>query len=214
MTASALIGRQREVQVLTDLLGNASAAGRSVALIGDPGIGKSALLGAAAEQARRSGFRVLAATGVQSEAQLPFAGLHQLLRPVLVSADRLSPAHRDALLSAFGLSTGPQPDLFLIALAAESLLAAVAADRPVAFLADDVQWFDPQTQEVLTFMARRAGPHPVVIIGAVRTGHPVSYVTAGLPELELHGVDDAAAEEILRPHAGALGPGDRLRIQR
>src|SRR5262249_11920150 len=123
MTASALVGRQREVEILTALLGNASAAGRSLVLIGDPGIGKSALLSAASEQARTSGFRVLAATGVQSEAQLPFAGLHQLLRPVLVSADMLPPAHRDALLSAFGVSAGPQPDLFLIALAAESLLA-------------------------------------------------------------------------------------------
>src|SRR6516165_582772 len=214
MTASVLIGRQREVQVLTDLLGNASAAGRSVVLIGDPGIGKSALLGAAMEQARGSGFRVLAATGVQSEAQLPFAGLHQLLRPVLVSADRLPPAHRTALLSSFGLSAGPQPDLFLIALAAESLLAAVAADRPVAVLADDVQWLDPQTQEVLAFMARRAGPHPVVIIGAARTGHPGPYVDAGLPELELHGVEDPAAEEILRTHGGTLSQADRLRIKR
>src|SRR6516225_12263263 len=106
MTASAFIGRQREVQILTDLLGNASASGRSVVLIGDPGIGKSALLSAAAEQARTSGFRVLAATGVQSEAQLPFSGLHQLLRPVLVSADMLPPAHRDALLSALGLAGG------------------------------------------------------------------------------------------------------------
>jgi hypothetical protein len=214
MTASVLVGRQREVQELTDLLRKVPAAGQSAVLIGDPGIGKSALLGAAEDQARRDGFRVLTATGVQSEAQLPFAGLHQILRPVLDYADRLRPVHRDALLSAFGLSTGPQPELFLIALAAENLIATVTADRPVAVLADDVQWLDPQTQEVLTFVARRAGPHPVVIIGAARTGHPGPYVNAGLPTLELHGVGDAAAEEILRTHADALGPADRLRIQR
>jgi hypothetical protein len=214
MTASTLIGRQHEAQELTELLGRTPAAGQSVVLLGDPGIGKSALLGAAGEQARSSGFRVLTATGVQSEAQLPFAGLHQLLHPVLDRADGLRPVHRDALQAAFGLSTGPQPELFLIALAAENLIATVAAERPVAVLADDVQWLDPPTQEVLTFMARRAGPHPVVIIGAARTGHPGPYVDAGLPELELHGVGDAAAAEILRTHAGTLGEADRLRIQR
>jgi len=214
MTASALIGRHREVQELTDLLRKAPVAGQSVVLIGDPGIGKSALLGAAEDHARKDGFLVLTATGVRSEAQLPFAGLHQLLRPVMNSADKLTSAHRNALLSAFGLSTGPRPELFLIALAAENLIAAVAANQPVAVLADDVHWLDPQTQEVLTFMARRAGPHPVVIIGAARTGHLGPYVGAGLPELDLRGVEDAAAAEILRTHAGTLGPAGRLRIQR
>ena len=214
MTASALIGRHREVQELTGLLRKAPVAGQAVVLIGDPGIGKSALLGAAGDHARKDGFRVLTATGVQSEAQLPFAGLHQLLRPVMNSADKLISAHRNALLSAFGLSTSPPSEMFPIALAAENLIAAVAADQPVALLADDVHWLDPQTQEVLTFVARRAGPHPVVIIGAARTGHPGPYVSAGLPELNLHGVEDAAAAEILRTHAGALGPADRLRIQR
>ena len=214
MTASALIGRRREVQALTELLGKAPAAGQSAVLLGDPGIGKSALLDAAEEQARRNGLRVLTARGVQSEAQLPFAGLHQLLRPVLDRAGELRPVHRNALLAAFGLSTGPQPELFLIALAAESLIATVAADRPVAVLADDVQWLDPPTQEVLTFIARRARPYPVVIIGAARTGHPGPYVDAGLPELELHGVEDPAAEEILRTHGGTLSQADRLRIKR
>ena len=171
-TAPALIGRDREVRALTELIGKATTAGRALAVIGDPGIGKSALLGAARDAARAAGFGVLTTTGVESEAQLPFAGLHQILRPVLRFASQLPPAHNTALQAAFGLAEGPRPELFQIALAAVNLLAAVAAKQPVAVLVDDVQWLSRQSQEVLTFMARRAGPHPMVIVGVVRTGHP------------------------------------------
>src|SRR5260370_18427554 len=179
----ALVGRDREVRALTELSGKATKAGQALVVIGGPGIGKSALLGAAQDAARAAGFRVLSATGVESEAQLPFAGLHQILRPVLRSASQLRPAHNTALPPAFGLADGPRPELFQIALAAVNLLAAVAAEQPVAILVDDVQWLDQQSQEVLTFMARRAGPHPMVIVGAGRRGHPGPCPAAGLPEL-------------------------------
>jgi hypothetical protein len=212
-TPPALIGRDREFQALTELIGKATTAGQALAVIGDPGIGKSALLGAAQDAARAAGFRVLSATGVESEAQLPFAGLHQILRPVLRSASRLRPAHNTALRAAFGLAEGPRPELFQIALAAVNLLAAVAAEQPVAILVDDVQWLDQQSQEVLTFIARRAGPHPMVIIGMVRTGHPGPFLAAGLAELVVRGVEEAAADGILRLVAGVLEPADRLRIR-
>ena len=212
-TPPALIGRDREVQALTELIGKATTAGQALVVIGDPGIGKSALLGVAQDAARAAGFRVLSATGVESEAQLPFAGLHQILRPVLRSASRLRPAHNTALRAAFGLAEGPRPELFQIALAAVNLLAAVAAEQPVAILVDDVQWLDQQSQEVLTFIARRAGPHPMVIIGMVRTGHPGPFLAAGLAELVVRGVEEAAADGILRLVAGVLEPADRLRIR-
>jgi hypothetical protein len=212
-TAPALIGRDREVRALTELIGKATKAGQALVIIGDPGIGKSALLGAAQDAARAAGFGVLTTTGVESEAQLPFAGLHQILRPVLRSASQLRPAHDTALQAAFGLAEGPRPELFQIALAAVNLLAAVAAEQPVAVLVDDVQWLDQQSQEVLTFMARRAGPHPMVIVGVVRTGHPGPFLAAGLPELVIRGVEEAAADDILRLVAGVLKPTDRLRIR-
>ncbi len=211
----SLIGRERELQVLAGLITPGLAEGRAIAVIGDPGIGKSALLAAAETSARAAGYRVLTAIGVESEAQLPFAGLHQLLLPVLKAArQQLRPAHRKALLAAFGLEDGPPPEPFLIALAAVNLLAAVGAERPVAVLADDVQWLDPQSQEVLTFMARRVASHPAVVIGAIRTGHPSPYTAAGLPALEVGGVDDVAADEILRVGAGVLNPAERRRIRR
>jgi predicted ATPase len=105
-TAPALIGRDREVRALTELAGKAAKAGQALVVIGDPGIGKSALLGAARDAARAAGFGVLSATGVESEAQLPFAGLHQILRPVLRSASQLRLAHDTALRAAFGLAEG------------------------------------------------------------------------------------------------------------
>jgi hypothetical protein len=216
MTAGAaprLIGRDREIQALTDLLGKGTQAGQALVVIGDPGIGKSALLGAAQDTARAAGFRVLSAVGVESEAQLPFAGLHQILRPVLRSASELAPVYATALRSAFGLADGPTPELFQIALAAEKLLAAVAAKQPVAVLVDDVQWLDQQSQDILTFIARRAGPYPMVIVGAMRTGHPGPFLAAGLPELVVHGVDESAADDILRLVAGVLKSADRLHIR-
>ncbi len=209
----ALIGRDREVRALTELIGRGEKAGQVLVIIGDPGIGKSALLGAAQDAARAAGFRVLSAVGVESEAQLPFAGLHQILRPVLRSATELPPLYATALRSAFGLAEGPAPELFQIALAAVGLLAGVTAKQPVALLVDDVQWLDQQSQEVLTFIARRAAPYPMVIVGAMRTGHPGSFLAAGLPELVVRGVDESAADHILQLKAGVLKPADRLRIR-
>jgi AAA ATPase domain len=214
-TGSGLVGRDRELGLLSELIRTGRTRGQAVVLAGEPGIGKSALLAAAGAVARADGYQVLAASGVESEAQLPFAGLHQLLRPVLSVARReLRPARRRALLAAFGLEDGPPPEPFLIALAAVNTLEAIGAEHPVAILADDVQWLDPQSQEVLTFIARRAASHPVVIVGVVRDGHPGPYAAAGLPGLEIGGVDDAAADEILRVGAGVLDPADRLRIRR
>ena len=100
--------------------------GGSLVLSGEPGVGKSALLREASARAARSGMLVLTATGVQSEAQLPFAGLHQLLRPVLGQLDGLAAPQRDAILAAFGLADAVAPDLFLTALAALDLLAETA----------------------------------------------------------------------------------------
>jgi hypothetical protein len=213
VTAPALVGRRQELEAISGIIARTASQGQALVIVGDPGIGKSALLAAAEQAARAAGFRVLTAVGIESEAQLPFAGLHQLLRPVLAEAQRLRPAHRDALLSAFGLAEGPRPELFLVALAAVNLLADIACQQPVAVLADDVQWLDPQSHQALAFVARRASAYPMAVIGAVRTGYAGSYLGADLPRLELGGVDEAAAREILCIHAGTLSDASRQRIQ-
>jgi hypothetical protein len=132
VTATSLIGRDAEVRALTELIGHAVYGRQCLVLLGDAGIGKTSLLRAARDVARGAGFRVPSAAGVESEAQLPFAGRHQVLRPLLRSAAELPRGRQQALLTAFGLAEGDRPDIFGVALSAVSLLAATAADRPPA----------------------------------------------------------------------------------
>lgn len=212
MSATPLAGRQHELTVISDIIARASDQGQTATVVGDPGIGKSALLSAAEDAARAAGFLVLTVLGIESEAQLPFAGLHQMLRPIIGHTRQLRPAQENALLSAFGLGDGPPPELFLVSLAALNLLAAVSTARPVAVIADDVQWLDPQSQETLAFIARGAASYPIIVIGAIRTGHRSPYLTSAPTVLELRGVDEAAARAILRTHAGMLGESARCRI--
>ncbi|WP_328760439.1 AAA family ATPase [Streptomyces sp. NBC_00271] len=214
LTLPALTGRESELKILERTVVEGAASGGVLVIVGDPGIGKSALLRAAERKSRVAGFRVLTTVGVEAEAQLPFAGLHQLLDPVLATVDALPASECDALLAAFGRSdSASRPELSLIARAALGLLAAGAAERPVAVIADDVQWLDAQTQETLTFIARRAQDTGLVVIGAARTGHEGPFVSAGFPELHVRGVDDASAERILLSHAGDLGAAARRRIR-
>src|SRR4030095_4076955 len=103
--AIELIGRDREVQALTERIDAASApAGGAGLLRGAAGIGQSSLLAAAKAHAAAKRFRILTTTGVQSESRLPFAGLHQLLRPILDDVDRLPESYGKGIRSAFGLS--------------------------------------------------------------------------------------------------------------
>jgi hypothetical protein len=137
----ALYGRERELDVLASLVrGLAEGSGGALVVRGEAGIGKSSLLAVAARLAGQAGAQVLTATGVQAETRLPFAGLHQLLRPVLPLAERLPPRLRSALLSAFGLAdipVGAGP--FLIGLAALELISDTAASTPVLLIADDAR---------------------------------------------------------------------------
>ena len=127
MAAGMLIGRDAELHALGELVDGASEVGAVLLLLGEPGVGKSELVSAVADMGRAAGFQVLGTTGVESEAQLPFAGLHQMLRPLRESIESLPARQRDALLAAFGEAEGPTPEPFLVAVAALNLLAAAAA---------------------------------------------------------------------------------------
>ncbi|MFF1682759.1 AAA family ATPase [Streptomyces sp. NPDC058256] len=208
-----LAGREREIAVLARLLEGTPLGGAVLLMLGDPGIGKSSLLNEAESRGRAWGFRILRLGGVECEAAFPFEGLHQLVGPVLDQVSLLPRHEREALLAAFGLVEGAPPEPFLIDLAVVDLLAAVAADRPVLVLADDVQWLDPQSHEALTFVARRV-TGPVVIIAAMRRGHTGPFLHAGFPELTVGGVDDDAAARILSAHAPGLSPAEQRRIRR
>jgi DNA-binding CsgD family transcriptional regulator/tetratricopeptide (TPR) repeat protein len=207
-----LAGRDAELTLLAELIGQAPGRGNAIVLLGDPGIGKTSLLRAAAARAQQAGFTVLETAGVETEALLPYAGLHQLLRPVLSEAGALPAPLRRALLTAFGEDDGASPEPFFIALAALKLLAEVASRRPVLVAADDVQWLDHPTQDALAFLGRRVNQDPVVIVAAMRTGHPGPFVTVGLPQLDVAGLDDSSAREVLAAHAAGLSAADQERV--
>lgn len=207
-----LVGREREFAVLAGLADRIDGGGGAILVLGEAGAGKSVLLAATAEYGRSAGLQVMEATGIESEAQLPFAGLHQLMRPVLGSLTQLPDIQRDAIDAALGAASTAQPERFMIALAALNLIADAAAGQPVLLVVDDVQWLDRPTQEVLAFVARRIGADPVVMVAAARSGHDVPLTWAGLTELHVRQLDDDSARRLLSLHAGDLGAADRQRI--
>ena len=193
-------------------VGLAAGGGGALVLYGEPGIGKSRLLAVAAGLARERGFTVLSAAGVQSEAHLPFAGLHQLVRPLRFRAADLPAAQRAALDAAFGLGPEPAPERFQIAMAVLDLLGEVATDAPLLVLAEDAQWLDRPTTEVLAFVARRLASDPIVLLAAVREGYPSPLVDAGLPQHRLGGLGPAEAMTLLDATAPQLAPVTRDRL--
>src|SRR6202048_4634049 len=162
-----LVGRRAECGALEGLVEAVRAgASRSLVLCGEPGVGKTALLEYVAEHA--SGCRVVRAAGVESEMELAFAGLHQLLAPMLDCVERLPAPQGDALRTAFGVSPGSAPDRFLVALAVLSLLSEVAEERPLVCLVDDEQWLDRASAQALAFVARRLEAESVGLVFAAR----------------------------------------------
>jgi hypothetical protein len=180
-----LWGRRPQCEALDGLLAEVRA-GRSRVLVirGEAGIGKTALLGYAAQTA--PDFRVARAEGVESEMELPFAALHQLLRPMLGRLDALPGPQRDALGVAFGLWAGGAPDRFLVGLAVLGLLSEVAADRPLLGLVDDAQWLDRASAQALGFAARRLDAEPVALLFGTRDRAGMGGLAA-LPGLTLAG---------------------------
>jgi hypothetical protein len=206
-----LRGRRSERAALDGVLDTALAGSSAVlVLCGEPGIGKTALLRYAA--GRASGFRVLRASGFESEMELPFAGLHQLCGPLLGQLEQLPGPQRDALRVAFGLREGNAPDRLLVGLAVLSLLARAADDQPLACLVDDAQWLDRSSLQSLAFVARRLLAEPVAVLFAVR-GVGDEHELAGLPQLTVRGLGERDARALLASVVhGPLDPPVRDRI--
>lgn len=209
---NALIGRDAELAVLRRVLVGIEDEGASVVVRGQPGVGKSSVLRTAAAIARDRGALVLQASGIESEAMLPFAGLHQLLWPLVVRSGSLPSVQHRALLTAFGAADGPPPELFLTALAALTLIVDAAASQPVVLVVDDVQWLDAPTNEVLAFVSRRLRHDPVVMISGLRDGHTVALSSADASEITLERLDADSARELLASVAAELTAADRLAV--
>ena len=191
-----LLGRDAERARLSGVLEGARG-GASAALVirGEPGIGKSALLEDAAGTA--DGMTVLRARGVESESELSFAGLADLLGPVVSELGSLPPPQRAALAGALALGPPVPGDRFTLYAATLSLLAAVAERAPVLVAVDDAPWLDAPSREALVFVARRLQEEGVVLLLAARTGEPIGTEPAGVPELVLDGLDAGASAALL-----------------
>ena len=164
-------------------------------LRGEPGIGKSALLHFAEERAE--GMRVLHARGVEAEAELPFSGLHELLRPLLDLLEEIPDRQADALRGAFGL--GPPLDArLLIGAGTLSLLAAAAEEQPVLCVIDDAHWLDAASSDAFVFAARRLEADSVAIVFAAREEEPQAFEPPGIEDLVVPGLDRGEAVELLR----------------
>ena len=188
-----LLGRADERREIEQALARArSGASAVLALSGEPGIGKTALLGYAAEQ--RAGMRLLQARGIESEAQVPFGSLLELIRPALVLLDKIPVPQVAALEAALALRPAAAQDRFAVGAATLSLLAAYAEQAPVAVLVDDAQWLDGPSAAALLFTFRRLLADPIAVLIAVREGESSLLDGADLPILRVSGLslDEAA----------------------
>lgn len=193
-----LLGREQERQRIESALARARSGASSVlTLIGEPGIGKSALLGHAAELG--ADMRILCARGVQSEAQIPFAGLLELIRPALSLLDQLPPPQAVALESALAMRPTATRERFAIGAATLGLLAALAESHPTVILIDDAHWLDQPSAEAMLFAFRRLLADRVAVFIAVRDDHPSPFDSAGLASMRIGGLD--------RQTAALLTPG-------
>ena len=191
-----LYGRDLEQVRIGELLDGARASRSAVLVIsGEPGVGKSALLEDARGQA--GDMRVLSGVGVESETQLPFAALHQIVRPVLGHVESLPQPQVAALRGALGLGAGGSEDRFLIALAVLSLLAEAAEHQPLLCLIDDAHWLDDASADALVFVARRLEAEGIVMLFCAREGEIRRFEAPGLPMLQLGGLDQAAAGTLI-----------------
>lgn len=208
----ALYGRELQRAVLRDLLeGVRDSRSGVMVLRGAAGVGKSALIEDAVAGA--AGLRVLRVTGVKSEGELAFAGLHQLLWPLRALLEELPPSQSNALRGALGLAAAPSQDPFLIGVGSLALLAAAAEERPTLCVVDDAQWLDGPSAAVLTFVARRLHAEPIGLLFAVRDGEAQTVDTGGLPELRLGGLEPESARALLGERVGdEVAPSVRDRL--
>jgi DNA-binding NarL/FixJ family response regulator len=197
-----LLGRARERREIGHALTRArSGASATLALAGEPGIGKTALLDYAVQQA--AGMRLLRARGIESEAQIPFGSLLELIRPALPLLATIPEPQVAAMESALALRPGTRQERFAVGAATLSLLAAYAEDAPVAVVIDDAQWLDGSSAQALLFAFRRLVADPIAVLIAVREGEPSLLDGADLPTLRIGGLTSDEAATLIR----GLAPG-------
>jgi DNA-binding CsgD family transcriptional regulator len=202
-----LLGRGLERQKIDEALAQAqSGASAVLALVGEPGIGKTALLGYAAERAGE--MQLLRARGVESEAQIPFGSLLELIRPALLMLEKIPEPQAAALEGAFALRPGTAHDRFAVGAATLSILAAYAEQGPAVVVVDDAQWLDGSSAQALLFAFRRLVADPLAVFIACREDEPSLLDGAGLPTLRIGGLTSGEAAMLVP----GLAPGVARRL--
>lgn len=209
--SGVLMGRDKELRLLHETVDDVESARRPVGLVGEPGVGKSALLAATAFHAGSRGFLVVSARGNQSEVDLPFASLHQLVRPLLPRAGRLPDLQRDALLSCFAMGRSDQVNPFFASLALLELLVDAAAERPVLVCLDDLHWMDQPSRDAFAFVTRRAADEHLAVVCTSRP-ETRDLDDRGIEWVELTGIDESAATALLQTLAPRIPDALRDRV--
>jgi AAA ATPase domain len=196
-----LFGRERELTRVEAALGAARGGESRVLLVrGAAGIGKSALLDRARERA--GGMRVLAARGVEVESELAFAGLSELLGPLMGLTAGLPAAQATAVRGALALEPAEAADRFAVGVGTLGLLAVAAEAQPLLVLVEDLHWLDAASVEALAFAARRLRAEPIALLVSCREEQTTAFETGRFEELRLGGLDAPAASALLAELAG------------
>jgi DNA-binding CsgD family transcriptional regulator len=192
--AQLLLGREAECAAIDRVL-DTTRGGASGALVlrGEPGIGKTALIDYAVAAA--SDMRILRGRGSESELGFRYAGLRQLLEPVLAGVADLPAPQRDALGSSLGLTAQTSPDEFLVGLSVLTLLSDAGATRPLLCVVDDAQWLDDPSARILAFVGARLHEEGIALLAAIDLNRHSPL--AGLPQLPIEGLGVEAARALL-----------------
>jgi DNA-binding CsgD family transcriptional regulator len=209
----ALVGRDDELAQLHAAVDGLPEKGVTVLVRGEPGIGKTVLIESAVARAREVGHQVLTTSGLESETDLPYAGLRDLLSPFLSRVGELPGPQERALLAAFGeAETEVPPQPFLIALATLNLVSEAATAVAVVLAVDDAQWLDRPTHDALAFLGRRISGEPVTLLASWRDGHDGPLLDAATTTIAQRGLADRSARQLLERHGPDLSVSDRDRI--
>ena len=196
-----LVGRADQSAWLRRRLAQArKSEGSAVLLVGEPGVGKTALVGQVCADAR--GFRVLRAAGVESEASLGFSVLADICRPLLGLTQRIPGPQAAALQGALALGSALPTDRFAVFAGVLSLLAVAAEDQPLLVWVDDAHWLDAESAAALGFCARRLYAEPILMMLAARADEPLPFPTGAFEQLTLNGLDTRACDELLAATRG------------
>jgi AAA ATPase domain len=210
-SAQEPVGRQDELDMMRAFVGEAASAGAALVISGDAGMGKTMMLKAAEEVSAAAGARVLRAVGAEFETHLNFAGLHQILSPLMPNVIELTSVYRDALSVALGFDAGPRPAQHVVSKATMALLGQAALVRPLLVIIDDAHWLDQTTIDVLGFVAR-CGVARVGFLWATRSGESDPIERSGMPTHVLEALSDDAAGSLLDSCFPTLTPRVRQRL--